>query len=59
MKLNFGSENNYIQFNKSPGGKIHIILSAQDPKNINSNIVNSVEITEEELLKLTESVRTN
>lgn len=56
MKIKFESENNYIQFDRTPNGNVYVILAAQDPKNLLSSIVNTVELSQEDLIKLVESV---
>ena len=56
MKINFESENNYIQFDRAANGNVYVILAAQDPKNLLSSIVNTVELGQEDLIKLVESV---
>lgn len=55
MKINFGSNNNYIQIERVLD-KIYISLSAQDPKTLLSSVVNTVEIAPEEFISLVESV---
>lgn len=56
MKIKFDSENNYIQFDRAANGNVYVILAAQDPKNLLSSIVNTVELSQEDLIKLVESV---
>lgn len=57
MKITFDTRgDSYIEFNKNDHGKISIVLSAKDSNNHLNTIINSVEITNEQLILLLESI---
>lgn len=57
MKIKF-DDNSYIDFQKSlEPGKVIVTIMAKDQFNNNKNIVNSVEISTEELVNLFNSVK--
>ncbi|HVI39877.1 MAG TPA: hypothetical protein VM577_04385 [Anaerovoracaceae bacterium] len=50
MKITFDPNgDNYIEIIPSQGDKVHIIISARDGNNTKKTIVNSAEITRDEL----------
>lgn len=55
MKIDF-EDNSYIEISVSVTGKVQIVLSARDRKNLKNNIINSAEISQEQFIKLTENV---
>lgn len=56
MKIKF-DDTSYVDISFSPvNGKIIIVLSAKDGKNINSSIVNSVEISQEQFLLISKEI---
>lgn len=57
MKIPFDTRgDSYIEFNKNDHDKIFIVLSAKDSSNHLNTIINSVEITTEQLILLLESI---
>lgn len=55
MRINF-NDNSFLEFNLTSSGKIAIILGARDTNNLLNTVINSTEITTQELLELIKSL---
>lgn len=56
MKITFDNDKNYIEIVKGNNDKIIVSLSAQDSNNPRRAIINSAEISREDLIKLMQEV---
>lgn len=56
MKIQF-DDKSYIEFQRSSPGKVLITVLAKDQFNNRKNIINSVEITDDQLQQLISSIK--
>ena len=57
MKITFDESGfNFVEFSKKEDGVVCIVLSSRDHINPNKTIVNSVELTPEDFMKLVQGI---
>ena len=52
MRITFGSTDDYLEFVRTNSGKILVVISAKDFQNKLRTVVNSAEVTEQQLTEL-------
>lgn len=52
MRITFGSADDYLEFVRTNSGKILVVISAKDFQNNLRTVVNSAEVTDQQLTEL-------